>query len=67
MKRRDFTRKLCIMMEPRIQEICEKFRIGNYNSASLYAFWVGLDGSINSFLEDKKLWIRKASKERKTR
>ena len=65
MKRRDFARKLCIMMEPRIQEICEKFRTGNYNDASLYVFFMGLESSIESFLEDKKLWIRKANKVRK--
>lgn len=53
------------MMEPRIQEICEKFRTGNYNDASLYVFFMGLESSIESFLEDKKLWIRKANKVRK--
>jgi len=48
-------------MEKRILEICQKFMKGNVNMASLPAFWMGLEGDINSFLEDNKLWVRKTS------
>jgi len=61
MKRKKFASKLCNYMEKRILEICQKFMKGNVNMASLPAFWMGLEGDINSFLEDNKLWVRKTS------
>ena len=62
MRREEFARKLCDYMEPRVVEICKKFATGNVNLASLPAFWMGLEGDINTFLEDKNLRIRKTYK-----
>ena len=46
-------------MDTRISEICKKFANGDTNNASIYAFWVGLSGDIQSFLEKNKLKIVK--------
>jgi len=54
-----FAQKLCDCMEERVVEICTKFAKGNVNSASLPAFWIGLEGDIESFLEDNKLKVTK--------
>jgi len=59
MKKQEFAEKLCDYMEPRVVEICKKFATGNVNHASLYAFWIGLSGDIQSFLEKNKLSVVK--------
>ena len=59
MKRKIFARKLLKYMQPRIEEILEKYYTKNCNSASYPAFLMGADGDINTFLKDKNLWIRK--------
>jgi len=38
-------------IEPRVVEICKKFAKGNVNSASLPAFWLGLQGDIDEGLK----------------
>ena len=38
-------------MEMRIVEICEKFETGNVNSASLPAFFLGIQGDIDEGLK----------------
>lgn len=45
-------------MEDRISEICEKYRTGNYNEASYYAFAMGAVSDISTFLEKKHLSIK---------
>jgi len=64
MKRKEFAVKLCDKMESRVIEICKKFAKGNVNMASLPAFWIGLEGDIESFLEENKLWVRKSNKKK---
>ena len=59
MKKEIFAEKLCDYMECRIVEICRKFAKGNVNRASLPAFWIGLSGDIQSFLEKNKLEVVK--------
>mgnify|MGYP001559838864 CR=1 FL=1 len=59
MKKQIFASKLCDYMEKRVVEICRKFAKGNVNLASLPAFWMGLEGDINTFLKENKLEIRK--------
>lgn len=58
MKPEDFSIKLCKYIEPRINEICNKFSKGNVNSASLPAFWISLEADIQSFLKENKLRIK---------
>jgi hypothetical protein len=62
MKKKEFARKLCKVMEPRIEEIVTKFFERKFNNASMYAFFMGLEGDIESFLDDNKLWVRKRKK-----
>jgi len=64
MRKEDFVNRLCIKLEPRVVEICDKFAKGNVNAASLPAFWIGLEGDIESFLEENKLWVRKSNKKK---
>jgi hypothetical protein len=64
MKRKDFASKLCIKLEPRVVEICDKFATGNVNAASLPAFFMGLEMDIERFLEENKLWVRKSNKKK---
>ena len=59
MLKQEFAVKLCDKMEARVVEICKKFATGNVNGASLPAFFVGLEGDIESFIEDNKLRIIK--------
>jgi hypothetical protein len=59
MKKEVFTMKLCNQLEDRILEICKKFYEGNFNEASLYVFWIGLSGDIQSFLDKNKLMVVK--------
>ena len=59
MKKKEFALRLCAKLEPRILEICRKFESGNVNGASLPAFWLATHSDICSFLEDKKLEVRK--------
>ena len=66
MKRKEFADKLCDYMEKRIVEICSKFEKGNVNHASLPAFYMGLEGDIESFLEENKLCVRKSQSREKT-
>jgi len=37
-------------IEPRIIEVCEKFRKGVYNEATMLAFWIGVGGDLNDAL-----------------
>lgn len=55
MNRQEFASQLCDCMENRVIEICEKFQEGNVNMASMPAFWLGLEGDIETFLEENKL------------
>lgn len=59
MKRKEFATKLFSYMENRINEICEKFRTGNYNEASYFAFAIGSVSDIETFLKDKQLIVIK--------
>lgn len=59
MKKEKFAVKLCNELKPRVLQICSKFVKGNVNAASLPAFWIGLEGDIQTFLEENKLSIIK--------
>jgi len=58
MDKEEFASRLCNYMEDRILEICNKFGKGNVNMASLPAFWMGLEGDIETFLEENKLDVK---------
>ena len=36
---------------PRIQEVCSKFERGVQNEATMFAFWIGMNGDLNSALK----------------
>jgi hypothetical protein len=53
--KKDFERDISIIVneiEPRVDEVCEKFREGLYNEATMFAFWIGLRGDLNSALKE---------------
>ena len=47
------TARIMESIEPRVVEICKKFAKGNVNSASLPAFWYGIQGDIDEVLKQK--------------
>jgi len=56
--------EICKSMEPRVIEICKKFAKGNVNSASLPAFFLGVQGDIDSgLIKAKKLKSKKGDKQ----
>ena len=57
MKNKIFADKLSDYVEDRILELCEKFRTGKYNGASLPAFWMGFEADIETFLEENNLSV----------
>lgn len=42
-------------MEDRVWELCRKIESGNYNSASLPAFWLGVQGDIDDGLKNARV------------
>jgi len=37
-------------IEPRIKEVCTKFKTGAYNEATMFAFWIGIGGDLEDAL-----------------
>jgi hypothetical protein len=58
-KPKKFSMKLHYYMEDRIFEIFRKINEKRFNSASLDAFWVGLESDIEGFLKKNQLQVVK--------
>jgi len=50
LKAKNMTERICIVLEPRIIQLCKKFRTGNYNAATMPAFWMGAEADIADVL-----------------
>jgi len=43
--------EICKSMEGRIMQLCERFRTDDYNEATIYVFWIGVQGDIDEGLK----------------
>lgn len=50
MKNGNMAERICTVLEPRIIQLCKKFRTGNYNAATMPAFWMGAEADVKDVL-----------------
>lgn len=64
--KKNFEKEISIIVseiEPRIDEVCEKFKCDMYNEATMLSFWIGMKEDLNSALTE----IEKRNKKWKTK
>lgn len=58
-------------IKPRINEICQKYKEDLYDEATMFAFWVGIGGDLNTVLSKiekrnrKKLKLKNGNNKRR--